>query len=445
MHDQPETKYAKSGKLNIGYQVLGDGPLDLVIVPGLVNHIDLAWGVPATARFLRRLAAFSRLIVYDKRGQGVSDPPSGVPTLEDDMGDLTAVLDAAGSERAALFGASEGGPMSALFAATFPDRVTALILYGTYGRGADLIERAEEFEWPAAQDWVIDSLEHWGEGRSLEVFAPSIATEERARQWGALERAVGSPNVVRARWQTARRLDVRPVLETLQAPTLVLHRAGDRAVPSIIAREMAEAIPGARYVEVPGIDHLPWVGDAEQILAEVEEFLTGARHAGEIDRVLATVMFTDIVDSTGQAAKLGDSRWRALLESHDQLVRERLESYRGREVKTTGDGFLITFDGPARAIHCARSIVRQVPSLGVEVRAGLHTGECEQIDHDVSGVAVNIGARIGAMAAGGEVLVSSTVKDLVVGSGIEFEDRGLRELKGMPGEWHLFAVAGDES
>ncbi len=444
MHDQPDTRYVKSGELNIGYQVLGDGPLDVVFVPGLLSHIDLIWGFPAATRFFRRLAAFSRVIVYDKRGQGVSDPPGGVPTLEDDMEDLRAVLDTAGSQRAALFGYSEGGPMSALFAATYPDRVTALILFGTFARGADLIERGEELGL-RAHDPIVDMLEHWGEGRGLEIFAPSIVAEHRTRSFGAFERAVASPGVLRARWDTAVGLDVTPVLETLQVPTLVLHRADERAVPPIVGREMAEAIPGARYVQVPGIDHIPWVGDAEQILAEVEEFLTGARHAGEIDRVLATVMFTDIVDSTRRAAELGDSRWRALLESHDQIVRERLDGYRGREVKTIGDGFLITFDGPARAIHCARSIVHQVPSLGVEVRAGLHTGECELVDHDVSGMAVNIGARIGAMATGGEVLVSSTVKDLVVGSGIEFADQGIHELKGVPGAWHLFAVAGDKS
>lgn len=442
MPEQPETRYAKSGELSIGYQVVGDGPLDMVFVPGLLSNIDLLWEFPAGVRFFRRLSAFSRVIVYDKRGQGISDPPSDVPTLEDDMEDLTAVLDAAGSERVALFGYSEGGPMSALFAATYPDRVTALILFGTYARGPDLIEQSDEFG-SRIYDRSLDTLAHWGEGRSLEIFAPSIATADRARRYGAFERAVGTPSALRTRWETAVRLDVTPVLETIQTPTLVMHRADDQAVPALAGREMAEAIPGARFVEMPGVDHIPWVGDSDQVLAEVEELLTGARHAREIDRVLATVMFTDIVDSTRRAAELGDSRWRALLESHDQLVRERIASYRGREVKTMGDGFLATFDGPARAIHCAQSIVQQVPSLGIDVRAGLHTGECELIGEDLSGVAVNIGARIGAMANGREVLVSNTVKDLVVGSGIEFEDRGSHELKGVPGEWHLFRVAAE--
>jgi pimeloyl-ACP methyl ester carboxylesterase len=440
MLDQPETRYAKSGGLKIGYQVAGEGPLDLVFVPGLLSHIDLVWSFPAAVRFFRRLTSFSRLIIYDKRGQGVSDPPAGIPTLEQDMEDLLAVLAAAGAERAALFGYSEGGPMSSLFAATHPDRVTALILFGAVARGADLIERAEELGWDA-HDRTMGMLEHWGEGRGLEVFAPSIVTEDRIRRFGAFERAVASPTVLRARWETAVGLDVTPVLETLQVPTLVLHRADERAVPAILAREMADAIPGAHYVEVPGIDHIPWVADAEQILDEVEEFLTGARHATEADRVLATVMFTDIVDSTRRAAELGDSRWRALVESHDQLVRDELDRYRGREIKTMGDGFLVTFDGPARGIRCARAITQQLPALGVDVRAGLHTGECMVMGDDVGGMAVNIGARVGGLADRGEVLVSSTVKDLVVGSGIDFEDRGLHELKGVPGHWHLFAVA----
>ena len=437
--DQPETRYAESDDLKIGYQVLGDGPLDLVFVPGLLSHIDLIWSLPASAQFLRRLAAFSRLILYDKRGQGVSDPPSGVPTLEDDMEDLRAVLDAAGSERAALFGYSEGGPMSALFAATHPDRVTALILFATFASGAELKERNEQLE---AYDQVIDMLEHWGEGRGLEIFAPSIVTDDRTRRFGAFERAVGSPAVLRKRWETVVGLDVTSVLEALRVPTLVVHRADDPAVPATFGREMAEAIPGARYVEVPGIDHIPWVGDAEEILDEVEEFLTGARHAAEVDRVLTTVMFTDIVDSTRRAAELGDSRWRAVVESHNQLVRDQLDRYRGREVKTMGDGFLATFDGPARGVRCARAITEEMPEFDVDVRAGLHTGECDVMGDDVGGMAVNIGARVGGLAEGGEVLVSGTVKDLVVGSGIDFEDRGLHQLKGVPGDWHLFAVLG---
>jgi len=438
MQEQPETKYTSSGGLNIGYQVIGDGPLDLVFVPGLLSQIDLIWTLPAAAHFFERLASFARVILYDKRGQGVSDPLDGVPTLEQDMEDLMAVLDAAGSQSAALLGYSEGGPMSALCAATHPGRVSALILCGTFASGWSA------WSAPGAPErlaLVTDMLDNWGKGRGLEVFAPSLTAAGHAGRFGAFERAVGSPAMVRARFQMISGIDVTPVLETLTTPTLVLHRAGDRAVPRELAREMAQAIPGARYVELPGDDHIPWVGDAEPTLDAVEEFLTGARHTAEVNRVLATVMFTDIVDSTQRASELGDRRWRSLVESHDEIVRERLDSYRGREIKTMGDGFLVTFDGPARGIRCARSIADDVQTLGLQVRAGLHTGECELIGEDVGGMAVNIGARVGGLAAGGEVLVSRTVKDLVVGSGIEFEDRGAHELKGVPGEWELFAVA----
>lgn len=436
---QPDTRYVKSGELNIGYQVVGERQRDLVFVPGALSNIDLLWTQPASERFFRRLAAFSRLILYDKRGQGVSDPPSGVPTLEEDMDDLRAVLDAAGSEQAALFGYSEGGAMSALFAATYPARVTALILFGSFASGTLWTQRLEELGWPTLST-IAKLGEHWGEGRSLELFAPSVASEERVRRFAAFERAAARPAEVRARWENTQRIDATPVLETLHVPTLVLQRADERMVPTLVARAMADAIPGARYVELPGVDHIPWVGDARAVLAEVEEFLTGGRHMGESDRALATVMFTDIVGSTRQDAELGDARWRELVQAHDQLLRDRLETYRGREIKTLGDGFLATFDGPARAIRCARSITREVKTLGIEVRAGLHTGECELINHDVGGMAVNIGARICTNAAAGEVLVSRTVKDLVVGSRIEFADRGVHKLKGVPGRWRLYAV-----
>jgi len=437
MQEQPETRYTNSGGLSIGYQVIGGGPIDLVFVPGLLSQIDLIWTMPASARFFSRLASFARVILYDKRGQGVSDPLEGALTLEQDMEDLVAVLDAAGSERAALLGYSEGGPMSALCAATHPQRVSALILCGTFASGWAAMNPGA----PERLALITEMLDNWGHGSGLEIFAPSLAGEGHARRFGAFERAVGSPAMVRARFEMVTGIDVTPVLETLRTPTLVLHRAGDRAVPRGLAQEMAQAIPGARYVELPGDDHIPWVGDGEQTLDSIEEFLTGARHAGEVDRVLATVLFTDIVDSTSRASELGDRRWRTLVESHDELVRDRLNGYRGREVKTMGDGFLVTFDGPARGIRCARSIADDVQTLGLQVRAGLHTGECELIGDDVGGMAVNIGARVAGLAAGGEVLVSRTVRDLVVGSGIEFEDRGAHELKGVPGAWELFAVA----
>ncbi len=439
MFDYPETRYVERDGVNIGYQVLGEGPLDLVFVPGLLSQIDLIWTLPAAARFFERLASFSRLILYDKRGQGVSDPLTGPPSLEQDMEDLIAVLDATGSERAALFGYSEGGPMSALCAATHPDRVSALILCGTFASGASLRAQTDAESRMGA---FMDMLDHWGTGRGLAIFAPSLAGEGRARSFGAFERAVGSPAMVQARFELVTQIDVTPILGALQVPTLVMQREQDRAAPRESAMAMAQAIPGARYVQMPGDDHIPWVGDPEQVLAETEEFLTGARTLSDADRVLATVMFTDIVESTRSAAQLGDSRWRTLLSAHDALVRERLEGYRGREIKTMGDGFLVTFDGPARAIRCAGSIARDVKGLGVDVRAGLHTGECELVGDDVGGMAVNIGARIGGLAQPGEVLVSRTVKDLVVGSGIEFEDRGAHELKGVPGEWQLFAAVG---
>jgi class 3 adenylate cyclase len=348
------------------------------------------------------------------------------------MADLLAVLDAVGSQQAALVGYSEGGPMSALFAATYPGRTTALITFGSF------VDIDPQFDWGNLEQ-LDDAIDHWGEGRSLSIFAPSIATPERARQFGQFERAVGSPRLIRWRVETNRGIDVRPVLSSVQVPTLVLHRTGD-TVPLEAGRELAKLIPGARFVELPGEDHIPWVGDSEPIIDQVEEFLTGARHAREPERVLATVLFTDIVGSTERAATLGDRRWRTVVEEHDDLVRSQLDRFEGREIKTMGDGFLATFDGPARGIRCGRSIADEIRALGIDVRAGLHTGECELHGDDVAGMAVNIGARVGAKAAPGEVLVSRTVKDLVVGSGIEFEDRGSHSLKGVPGDWRLYAV-----
>jgi pimeloyl-ACP methyl ester carboxylesterase len=432
MVEPPETRYVLSHGLSIGYQVFGEGPTDLVFVPGLLSQIDLLWSLPAAVRFFERLASFARVILYDKRGQGVSDPLDAPPTLEQDMEDMIAVLDAAGAEKAALVGYSEGGPMSALTAATHPDRVSALILCGTFSAGATLLPSLP----------LLDRmLAEWGRGWGLKVFAPSLTSEQHLRRFGMFERAVGSPAMAKARIEMVGAIDVTPVLGALRVPTLVLHRSGDRAVPREAAAAMAAAIPQARYVELPGDEHIPWVGDAEELLAVIEEFLTGAR-SGETNRVLATVLFTDIVDSTRRSSEVGDGRWRAITQAHDEIVRERIAGYRGREIKTLGDGFLVTFDGPARGIRCARSIVEEAAGVGVQVRAGLHTGECEFVGEDVSGIAVNIGARVSSLAAGGEVLVSRTVRDLVVGSGIDFEPRGAHELKGVPGTWELFAATG---
>lgn len=441
---QPKTEYARNGEVNIAYQVLGDGPIDLAVVPGFISHLDLWWTIPETTAFLHRLASFSRVILFDKRGTGLSDPGVGFSSLEERMEDLHAVLDAAGSERPALLGISEGGPMSVLFAATYPDRVTSLALYGTFPtakRGSYPPELEEPLEAKFAELTAIVD-EHWGEGLAIEWFAPNLAGSPTLRRtWGLFERAAASPGMVGALLRSYREIDVTQVLPTLRAPTLVLHRADDTAVPVEGGRALAEGIPGARYVELQGNDHIPWYGDSDALLDEIEEFLTGGRHASEPDRALATVLFTDIAGSTERAATLGDRQWRELLERHHTLVRDQLATYGGREVKTMGDGFLATFDGPAKAIRCACTIAERSSSEGVEIRAGVHTGECELIGDDLGGMAVHIGARVAARASRGEVLVSSTVKDLVVGSGIDFADRGSHELKGVPGEWRLLAVA----
>jgi pimeloyl-ACP methyl ester carboxylesterase/class 3 adenylate cyclase len=436
----PQTHYACSGEVSIAYQVVGDGPFDLVFVPGFVSHLDLQWADPRIARFLEKLASFSRLILFDKRGTGLSDPVAAPAPLEARMDDVRAVMDAAGSERAALFGLSEGGPMSVLFAATYPERTRALILCGTFPtastdpaenpagqRGVDAIQRAIA----AAQDW--------GEGRTLAIMAPSAGSERDRIGRGIFERSAASPRMAQLLLKMVVDTDVRDLLPGIRVPTLVLHRA-EEFIPVENARYMADRIPGARLVVLPGADHIPFYGDAAGYAEEIEEFLTGARHAAVSDRVLTTVMFTDIVGSTERAAALGDARWRELVGRHDELVRVELERHRGREVKSMGDGFLATFDGPARGIRCARAIADQVRSLDIRVRAGLHTGECELIGDDIRGMAVNIGARIGALAGADEVLVSSTVKDLVVGSGISFSDRGTHELKGVPDKWRLFAI-----
>jgi pimeloyl-ACP methyl ester carboxylesterase len=436
----PETHYAKSGEINIAYQVVGDGPLDLVFVPGFISHLDLQWADPRIARFLNRLAAFSRLILFDKRGTGLSDPVAAPAPLEDRMDDVRAVMDAVGSERAALFGLSEGGAMSALFAATYPERTHALILCGTFATGT-----LDPDDNPAGQRWVdgynriLNMVEHWGEGQTLAVFAPSAASERDRIGRGIYERSAATPQMTRTLLDMVVETDVRDVLPSIRVPTLVLHRE-EEFVPIEHPRYLAEHIPGARLVVLPGADHIPFYGDAEGYAEELEEFLTGARQAPTPDRILTTVMFTDVVGSTERAAKVGDARWRQLMAGHDDLVRSELERHRGREVKTMGDGFLATFDGPARGVRCARAIADQVEGLGIDVRAGLHTGECELLGDDIGGMAVNIGARIGALARANEVLVSSTVKDLVVGSGIAFSDRGAHQLKGVPDEWRLFAV-----
>ena len=441
--EQPETRYARSGDLEIAYQVVGDGPLDLVVVPGFVSNVDFQWLDPDWARGLRRLASFSRLILFDKRGTGLSDPTPTIPTLEERMDDVRAVMDAVGSERAALFGYSEGGPMSLLFAATYPERVSALVQLGTF---TSMSTEPESTSWwresAAAFEAITDAVDHWGEGRLLALGAPSVPQNALTRRLaGVFERSCASPAMARALIEACLRIDVTEIAPTVTVPTLVVSRTGDRMVPVQASREVAGLIPGARYVELPGDDHFWWFGDSERLIEEIEEFLTGSRHSHVTERVLATVLFTDIVGSTERAATVGDRAWRELLERHDALVRREVVGARGRVIKSMGDGYLATFEGPARAIESARAIIDGSKGLGVDIRAGVHTGECETMGDDVGGMAVNIGARVGAVAAAGEVLVSGTVKDLVVGSGLRFSDRGAHELKGVPGDWRLFAVA----
>jgi class 3 adenylate cyclase len=437
-----KTRYVNNGGVSIAYQVTGEGPIDLVLVPGFISHLELDWTNPWNAEYLRSLMSFSRLIRFDKRGTGLSDPVPGVPTLEERMEDVHAVMDAVGSERAAIFGLSEGGPMAALFAATYPDRVSALILYGSFACGAAPPEEGgiTNRNYPK----IIEMLDDWGEGRILELFAPSVRDDPTARRViGGYERSAASPGMARALLMAANEIDVRPVLPAIRVPTLVLHRTGEMVAPVEAARFTASQIPGARLVELPGNDHVPWVGDRQALVHEIEEFLTGARHVHEPDRILATVLFTDIVASTERAAELGDARWRELLEQHDVLARREIEAFRGRVVKTLGDGLLATFDGPARAVRCAQALAeRAAGDLDVQIRAGVHTGECEQMGDDIGGMAVHIGSRVASLAAPGEVLVSSTVKDLVVGSGLEFTDAGEHELKGVPGPWRLYRTVG---
>src|SRR5438094_2104085 len=441
----PPTQYAKSGDTSIAYQVVGNGPIDVVLVLGFATHLELQWELPSFARFFDRISSFARLIIFDKRGTGLSDPVTEAPTLEQRIDDVRAVMDAAESERAALFGISEGGPMSALFAATHPDRATALVLHGAMGRTTE----APDYPWATPAEALRESAAefiapYWGQQAQgmVELFAPSFADSPEAVEFTArIERSAASPAMVQQIFEMFLDIDVRAILPTIHVPTLVLHRRGDRVVNRRAGEELAAQIPGAQYVELPGIDHLPWAGDSDAVLGEIEQFLTGTRSVAEPDRVLATVMFTDIVGSTERAGELGDSRWRELLAAHQVAVRRELMRFRGREVKALGDGYLATFDGPARAIRCGRAIAEEARSIGLEVRIGLHSGEVEVMEEDVGGIAVHIAARVGALAAGGEVLVTSTVKDLVAGSGIRFEDRGTKPLKGISDEWRLFAAA----
>ena len=440
---EAETRYAKSGDLRIAYQIQGDGPIDLLFAPGYLSHLEQNQWWPAYAAFFARMASFSRLIVFDRRGTGLSDRILALGSFEELMDDIGVVLDAAGSERAALFGGAEGGPMCALFAATFPERTTALVLGASYARRG----WAPDYPWGLDEETQQRILagyeERWGRpGFGARAIAPTLADDERFQAWYAqAQRFSGTPASAREWFRITMDIDVRDVLPAIRVPTLVVHRSGDRVIPVESGRYLAEHIPDAKYSELPGHDHFPFVGDMDAILDEVEEFLTGSRPTREPDRVLATVLFTDIVRSTERAAALGDRRWTELLAEHHRVVRAALEDHRGKAVRIEGDGTLSTFDGPARAVNCATAVRRALASLDLEIRAGVHTGEIELAPSGVEGIAVHIGARVASLAASGEVLVSSTVKDLVVGSGIVFADRGRHELKGVPGEWQLYAVA----
>ena len=441
---KPETRYARSGDVNIAYQVVGEGPRDLVYVPGWVSNVECFWEEPGVVRFFERLTSFTRLILFDKRGTGLSDRVADIPNLETRMDDVRAVMDAAKSERAALLGNSEGGPMCTLFAATYPERTSALIMMGSYARRI----WAPDYAWGTPREtWerFADSIvENWGGPVGIEERIPSLAGDPRFREWWSrFVRQSASPGAARTIWRLIADIDTRDVLPAIRVPALIIHNARERTVPIESGRYLAEHIPSAKYVELDGVDHVPWGSNADAIVDEIEEFLTGVRHAAELDRVLATVLFTDIVDATRRAAELGDRRWRDILQAHHASVRAELGRFRGREIDTAGDGFLASFDGPARAVRAGCAIADSVRRLGLEIRSGLHTGECEVMGDKLGGIAVHIGARIAALAQNSEVLVSSTVKDLVAGSGLRFADRGVHALKGVPGEWHLFAVGKD--
>ncbi len=437
MVDVPQIRYARSGDINIAYQAFGDGPIDLVVTPGFTSHLDLQWTLPTFDHFAAELSSFARVIIFDKRGTGLSDPTPGAVAFETRIDDIEAVMDATGSQTAALFGISEGGPLSALYAATHPERVSHLILYGTFARGSQLPpEQLAAFE---------DAVDHWGEGRTAALFsAKEGSTGLRRRLAGMFERASASPGMAQALIESIKRLDVTAALEALSMPTLVLRRDEDPFASKLWSEEMAKRIPNAQLVSIAGSEHLPWFGDVTALVDEVEQFVLGHKTTHSIGRSLASILFTDIVDSTKHAARLGDRSWHELLERHNHAVRREITAFRGREVKTTGDGFMATFDVPARAINAARTMIDVVGDLGIKIRAGVHTGEVEMFeDGDVGGMAVHIAARIGAMAGADEVLVSNTVRELVVGSGIDFSPAGVHQLKGVPGEWRLFHVGAD--
>jgi pimeloyl-ACP methyl ester carboxylesterase/class 3 adenylate cyclase len=434
----PVTRYALSGNVNIAYQIMGQGPIDIVIVPGVVSHVEFLHEIPGYTAFLRRLSDFARVVSFDKRGQGLSDRISDAPSLEQRMDDVRAVMDEIGSKRAILFGLSEGSPMSALFAATYPERISHLILYGGFARFADLPPSI------SSEESILLRVKHWGRGGMIKVLFPSQAFNQDAiDQVAKFERLSASPGAYKAINMLNASIDVRAILPTVQVPTLVLHRRADNMVPVELGRNLASLIPDTKYIEYPDGDHVFFTGDVEAMLADIEEYVTGHRDSssGDLERVLATVLFTDIVDSTRSAAAKGDQAWRRLLDTHDQLALQMVEKHRGILVKSTGDGILATFDGPGRAVRCALALGTASKQIGLPLRAGLHTGEIEIRGRDIGGIAVHAAARVMAQSQSNEVLVSRVVTDLVAGAGLKFSERGSHELKGLPGRWDLFAAS----
>ena len=438
---RPTTSYAWNGGVAIAHQVVGSGGPDLLLAPGSITHLEVLWEEPRVERFLSRLGGFSRLILMDPRGLGLSDRLTEIPSMDDRVGDLIAVLDAVGSERATLFGNADTGPPCIATAVHHPERVEGLILLGTWarpGKGEDY-----PYGWTEVERASFDELvrTEWGTASGIDHVAPSRAGDEGFRQWyAALMRAGASPTAVRLLAEMAMGTDVRPLLPRIAVPTLVMHRVGDRVNEVGHGRHLAEHIPGSRWVELPGEDFVMWSGDLDGLADEVEEFMTGRRGGAEPTRVVATVMFTDVVASTDRARTLGDRAWAELLRAHDQRVRAELRRYGGREIDTAGDGFLASFDSPTSAIRCAAAVLASLGEIGLAVRIGVHTGEVEVVGDKLRGIAVHTGARVAALAGPGEILASQTVRDLLAGSGVAFEDRGTHELKGVPGEWRLFAV-----
>jgi pimeloyl-ACP methyl ester carboxylesterase len=430
----PETCYARNGDVHIAYQAFGEGEITFVGLPGIVSNCEVVWEDPESRQWLTRLASFTRLVTYDKRGQGLSDRDAGVPTLDDRLGDLTAVLDAVGADRVALGGISEGGTTAAMYAATYPERVSHLCMFGSFARTD--VAAGDEFMPRWADGWGTPQT------RSVAVLVPSKRGDGDFLRWvNRFERQSTTPAGLLASWRWIREVDLRPVLEAIQCPTIVMHRSGDRLVPLPLGRYLAEHIPGARMIELDGDAHPPQWGDITPVVSLLEEFLTGHHESVyETERVLATVLFTDIVDSTARAVALGDSAWRQVLDRHDQICRSTVSDSGGRLVKGTGDGVLATFDAPARGLRCADTLLSTLADAGITIRAGVHTGEVELRGDDVSGIGVHIAARVAALAGSGELLASRTVKDLVAGSDYAFASRGMHTLKGVPEQWELLAV-----